>query len=82
MSEGSQQMRASFLLDPFYIKNLFSYLIQYLPNTLAQGETVKKIGEYQPNGEGGTHSLPAKSKMAARGHQNGRRVLTISFWAF
>ena len=29
--------------------------------------------KYQPSGEGGARSPPAKSKMAARGAQNGRQ---------
>ena len=37
--------------------------------------TNKKDVEYQPSDEGGTRSLPVKSKMAARGPQNGGRGL-------
>ena len=48
--------------------------------------TKKKLNEYQPSGEGGTRSppaTPAKSKMVARGPQNGRggleRCLPLDF---
>ena len=50
---------------------------------------VKIVFKYQPSGEGGTRSppaRPAKSKMAARGPQNGERglerCLLLGFWAF
>ena len=46
---------------------------------MRKGHGGEKMGEeYQPSGEGGTRSLcatPAKSKMAARGPQNGGRGL-------
>ena len=36
---------------------------------------MKMHNEYQPTGEGGTHSPPAKSKMAARGPKMADGVL-------
>ena len=51
--------------------------------------TKKNMEKYQPSREGSTRSppaTPAKSKMAARGPQNGRRglerCLPLGFWAF
>ena len=48
-----------------------------------------ELDKYQPSGAGGTPSppaTPAKSKMAARGPQNGRRGLercpTPGYWPF
>ena len=38
--------------------------------------------EYQPSGEWGARLPPKKSKMAARGPQNGGRGLALGFWAF
>ena len=47
------------------------------------------LSKYQPSSKGGTRSppaIPAKSKMVARGLQNGRRglemCLPLGFWAF
>ena len=65
-------------------------LRQKIGNGIHEKKT-KKEEEYQPSSEGDSLTAcnaawPAKSKMAARGPQNGRRglewCLPLGFWAF
>ena len=77
------------------LHSLTACLIKYVRQGLEiPGDPIKSIPlfrfklntKYQPSGAGGPHSPPAKSKMAARGPQNGRwgleRCLPLGFWAW
>ena len=84
-------------VDPGFEKSVKDQQEQQHHHPPQQQQKQKK---YQPSGEGGTRSAPAtlhrrtactaappaKSKMAARGPQNGRggleRCLPLGFWAF